>query len=466
VNLRARTEPVAPARIDKRFVSRISLVAALGGFLFGLDIVLLSGAILFLKKEFRLNELQEGFTMTSAMLACFFGPSLGGWLSDRLGRRKTLALAGILFGASAVGTALAGSITAFNVYRVVGGFGVGVACVVSPLYIAEIAPASIRGRLVTLNQLAIVVGALSSNVVAYYFSFSEDWRGMFAVQVGPIALFLVGLLFVPESPRWLVQRYRNAEALALLTRIAGESSARVEMAAIRDSMTQETGRFSELFAPGVRVALLIAVALAVFQQYTGVSVLQFYAPRVFQQAGFARASDAIAVTLILNVWNLLCTVTALWLVDLVGRRLLLLQGIFGMAVGHTLMALFFQAGVTGVAVPLIMMLSVAAYITSLAPLAWLIMSEIFPNRIRGRAMAVASTCLWIAAYSANLTFPVLTKSCEDRFGTAAGVFWLFAAVCVLAFFFCWFMVPETKGRTLEEIGSSWTRPSPVTQADQ
>jgi sugar porter (SP) family MFS transporter len=448
---------ITPERINRRYVSLISIVAALGGFLFGLDIVLMSGAIIFLTKEFHLNEIQEGFTMTSAMLACFVGPSLGGWLSDRLGRRRTLALAGALFAASAVGTALARSIVEFNVFRVVGGFGVGVACIVSPMYIAEISPPSIRGRLVTLNQLAIVIGALASNVVAYYFSFSENWRGMFAAQLVPVALFLLGLLLVPESPRWLVLRKRDAEAFALLERIAGGSTARAEIAAIRDSTDRPTAKLADLFAPGIRTALLIAVALAVFQQYAGVTVLQFYAPRIFQQAGFARASDAIGVTMILNVWNLLCTVTALWLVDRLGRRPLLLLGLIGMAVGHVLMGLFFYYHRTGVAVPLVMMLSVAAYVTSIAPLAWLIMSEIFPNHVRSRGMALASTALWVASYTANLAFPALTKAFEERFGSTAGVFWVFASVCLVALLFCWLAVPETKGRTLEEIGKSWTQ---------
>jgi sugar porter (SP) family MFS transporter len=460
------TEPaVTTEQINRKYVWLISLVAALGGFLFGLDIVLISGAIIFLKKDFALNEIQVGFTMTSAMLACFVGPSLGGYLSDRLGRRKTLALAGALFAASAVGTALARSVVEFNVYRVVGGFGVGVASVISPMYLAEISPPSIRGRLVTLNQLAIVIGALASNVVAYYFSFSGNWRGMFAAQLVPVALFLLGLLFVPESPRWLVQRKRDAEAFALLKRIAGESSARAEIDAIRDSVGRPTdkragrpaGRFTDLFAPGVRTALFVAVALAVFQQYAGVTVLQFYAPLIYQQAGFAQESDAIGVTMIVNVWNLLCTITALWLVDRLGRRPLLLQGLIGMAVGHVVMGLFFHFHITGVAVPLVMMLSVAAYVTSIAPLAWLIMSEIFPNHVRGWAMAVASTALWVAAYTANLAFPVLNKSFEERYGSAAGVFWVFASVCLVALLFCWFAVPETKGRTLEEIGESWTQ---------
>jgi SP family arabinose:H+ symporter-like MFS transporter len=267
----------------------------------------------------------------------------------------------------------------------------------------------------------------------------------------------VGLLFVPESPRWLVQKDRDTDALALLTRIAGAPEARTEITAIRKSMTQETGTLAELFAPGVRTALLVAVALAVFQQYAGVTVLQYYAPSIFQQAGFAEASEAIGVTLILNIWNLLCTVTALWLVDRLGRRPLLLQGLLGMALGHVLMGLFFHLHITGVAVPLVMMLSVAAYVTSIAPLAWLIMSEIFPNRIRGKAMALASTSLWVAAYTANLVFPVLTKSFDDRFGSTAGVFWLYAVVCLLAFWFSWGYVSETKGRTLEEIADSWAK---------
>jgi sugar porter (SP) family MFS transporter len=447
-----------PVWIDWGYLALISAVAAVGGFLFGLDICLMSGAILFLEEEFQLDALQKGFTMTSAMFTCFIAPFLGGWVSDRIGRRWTLALAGLLFAVSAAGTATAGSITEFNLYRLVGGFGVGVACVISPMYIAEISPAAVRGRLVTLNQLAIVVGAVAAALVAYSFSSTGAWRAMFASQLVPVAVFMAGLLFVPESPRWLVQRGRDQDALELLTRISGEASASGEIKGIRESFHQQGGRLADLVAPGIRVALLIAIALAVLQQFSGVSVLQSYAPSIFKGAGYEEKSSAIGVNVIMRAWDLACTVAALWLVDLVGRRPLLLLGTLGMALGLAIMGNFFYFHIKGFWVPSTMMLASASYLTSLAPLTWLIMSEIFPNHIRSKAMGVASIALWLSAYAATLGFPILTEGFEERFGSPAGVFWLFAGVCVLAFLFCWRMVPETKGKTLEEIGRWWSSP--------
>jgi sugar porter (SP) family MFS transporter len=451
--------PEVPEHTSNRYVHLISVVAAVGGFLLTYDIVIMSGAIIFMKDEFHLSSVAVGFAMTSAMIACFFSPSFGGWLSDRLGRKKTLFLAAALFGLSAIGTALPRNIVEFNIFRIIGGFGVGAACIVSPMYIAEISPAPIRGRLVLLNQLANVVGALASYLVAYSLSFSGNWRWMFGSTAIPVAIFLCGLIFVPESPRWLVQKNREPEASAILSKIGGAESARLEMVAIRESLIEKTCKLADLLKPGIRIALLIAVGLAVLQQFDGVTVLIFYAPMIMQQAGFPKASEAIRVTMIVGIWNLVCTVVAVWLVDRIGRRPLLLFGTLGMALGLVLMGVFFHLHITGAVVPLVMMIAVAAYVMSIAPVAWLIMSEIFPNHMRGKGMAVASTALWISAFAANMIFPVMTEYSEKHFGSAAGAFWVFAAVCLGTFVFCWRLVPETKGRTLEEIGKSWTTPS-------
>lgn len=453
-------EPEAAAARPKSssnlYVYLISLVAAVGGFLLTYDVVIMSGAIIFLKKEFNLSPLGVGFAMTSAMIACFFSPSFGGWLSDTLGRKKTLLLAAGLFGISAIGTALAHNIMEFNVFRILGGFGVGAACIVSPMYIAEVSPPAIRGRLVLLNQVANVVGEIVSYLVAYYLSFSGDWRWMFGSTVVPVACFTAALLFVPESPRWLVRKNREQEAFDILNRIHGGQSAREEMVAIRASLVEKTCRLKDLLMPGIRIALLIAIGLAVFQQLDGVTVLIFYAPTIMQQAGFPEASQAIRVTMIIGVWNLICTLAAVWLIDRVGRRPLLLYGTLGMAAGLTAMGIFFHLHIKGPIVPFVMMIAVAAYVMSMAPVTWLIMSEIFPNHMRGKGMAVASTALWIASFGANFLFPVITDFSEKHFGSAASAFWLFAVVCLITFVFCWSLVPETKGRSLEEIGRSWT----------
>ncbi|MGH9529774.1 MAG: sugar porter family MFS transporter [Terriglobales bacterium] len=377
-------------------------------------------------------------------------------MSDRLGRKKTLLWAAGLFGVSALGTAFPSNITEFNAFRILGGFGVGAACIVSPMYIAEISPAAIRGQLVLVNQLANVVGALASYLVAYFLSFSGNWRAMFGSTAVPVVLFIVALLFVPESPRWLMQKQREREAFDVLNRVGGPDNAKSEMAAIRQSLVEKSCKLKDLLKPGIRIALLIAVGLALLQQLDGVTVLIFYAPMIMQQAGFPKASEAIRITMIVGCWNLLCTLVAIWLVDRAGRRPLLLFGTLGMAVGLIVMGIFFELHITGVLVPCVLMFAVAAYSMSIAPVTWLIMSEIFPNHMRGKGMAVASTALWVASFGANLLFPVMTEYSEKYFGSAAAAFWVFAIVCIGTFVFCWRLVPETKGRSLEEIGQSWT----------
>jgi SP family arabinose:H+ symporter-like MFS transporter len=445
-------------------VHLISVIAAVGGFLLTYDIVIMSGAIIFLKREFNLTPAEVGFAMTSAIIACFFSPSLGGWLSDKLGRRKTLLWAAALFALSAIGTALPKNMTEFNLFRILGGVGVGAACIVSPMYIAEIAPAAIRGRLVLINQVSNVVGALISYVVAYALSFSGNWRWMFGSTAIPAIVFLTGLAFVPESPRWLRQKGRIQEALKNLRRMVGEGEALAEMKAMDELVGPATSSFSDLLRPGIRMALFIAIALAVLQQLDGVTVLIFYAPTIMQQAGFPKASEAIFVSLIIGGWNLLCTLTAVWLVDRWGRRPLLLFGTLGMAVGLIVMGIFFAMHITGIVVPITMMLAVAAYSMSMAPVTWLIMAEIFPNRLRAKGMAIASTALWIADFIASFSFPVMTASFERNFGSAAGAFWVFALICLGTLVFCWRMVPETKGRTLEEIEKWWLVGAPAREA--
>src|SRR5262245_44304213 len=432
---------------------RIALVAALGGFLFGYDISIISGALIFLKSEFNLDPYQQGFAVSSAAIGCIVGPLAAVALSDAIGRRRTLIVAAVLLGGSALGTALPKDMFQFNLFRIVGGVGVGLASVVSPMYIAEMAPARLRGRLVSVNQLAIVTGLFIAIVVSYALSFSGSWRWMFASTALPAACWIAGLTFLPESPRWLVARSREREALALLARSEGPAQSEAALREIQESIAEETGGLAELFQPGMRIALLVAVMLAILQQMTGVSILLVYAPTIFKSAGFTAASDAIWQAIPLNVWNIICTAAAFWLVDRLGRRPLLLIGTTGMAVGLFVMGLCFQFHWSGYPVVVVMFLCVGAYVSSLAPLAWLIMAEIFPTRIRGRAMSIAGVALWLSFLIGSLVFPPLTSFFERNYGSPAGVFWLFAAVCVFAFVFSWRLVPETKGRTLEEIAA-------------
>jgi sugar porter (SP) family MFS transporter len=444
---------------SKAYVYLISLVAAVGGFLFGFDLSIISGAVLFLQKQFSLTAAQLGFAIGSASLGCLTGPFVAGWFSDKLGRKKSLILADVLFGICAVGTAATGGMREFNIYRIIGGIGVGMASVVSPMYIAEVAPARIRGRLVTLNQLAIVIGSTSSIVVSYLLSFRGNWRAMFASALVPVLILLVGLSLVPESPRWLVQKNRETEALDILTRVDGRDNAALVIQEIKETTRAESGGISELFQPGIRTALLIVVSLGIFQQWTGVSPLTFYAPIIFQRAGFTGASDALLQTIIFNVFNFACTVTALLLVDRVGRRPLLLLGTAGMALGQLLMGTFFHFNLIGIFVVLAMFLCIGTYAMSLAPLTWLIMSEVFPPRIRAKGQSAGSLAVWIATFSSNQALAPMMHHLERRFGSPAGIFWIFAAICGAALLFGWRMVPETKGKSIEAIGKSWTKSS-------
>jgi sugar porter (SP) family MFS transporter len=443
--------------VNSSYVYLISLVAAIGGFLFGYDISIISGAIIFMKQEFHLEGASLGFVMSSAQIGCVFGAVFGGKISDFLGRKKSLFYATLLFGISTLFTAVAPNIPVFNIFRLIGGLGIGLMSIVSPMYIAEVAPSAIRGRLVTLNQFAICIGLFSADIVSYFLSFDLGWRWMFASQSVPILLFIGGLFVIPESPRWLVEKERNNEAYNVLKRINGESVAKVEMKEISDSIHQESGKFSELFRKGMRLALIIAVCLAFFQQWAGGTPLLLYSPIIFQKAGFTQASDAILQAAILAGWLVICTAVALWMVERVGRRQLLIFGSLAMGLGMLCTSLFFIFKLEGFMLLFMMFLSIGAYSVSLAPLVWLIMAEIFPTRIRGVAMSIASVVLWISTVMVNQTFPILSNLSEKTLGTDAGVFLIYAFACVATAIFVWRMLPETKGKTLEEISAFWMK---------
>src|SRR6266545_290053 len=337
--------PDAPAHAEVQttgYAFRVAVVAALGGFLFGYDISIISGALIFLKTEFTLDTYQQGFAVSSAAIGCIAGPLVAVALSDVIGRRRTLVVAAVLLGVSALGTALPRDMLQFSLFRIIGGVGVGLASVVSPMYIAEMAPARLRGRLVSVNQLAIVIGLFMAIVVSYALSFSGSWRWMFASTALPVLCWIAGLTFLPESPRWLVAKGREVEALGLLTKSEGPAQSAAALSEIKESIAEETGGLAELFQPGMRMAVLVAVMLAVLQQMTGVSILLVYAPTIFKSAGFTAASDAIWQAIPLNVWNIACTALAFWLVDRLGRRPLLLIGTTGMAVGLIIMGLCFH----------------------------------------------------------------------------------------------------------------------------
>lgn len=433
----------------------IVLVAAVGGFLFGYDLSLISGAIIFLKVEFGLTPFWFGAVAGSAILGCPFGPLVGAWMADAFGRKTTLIVSAILFLASAVGCAVAGGMAEFIVWRFVGGMGVGLASTVSPMYIAEVSPPHLRGRLVVVNQLAIVIGLSLSVFVAYVLSFGGHWRLMFATQLLPVGCLLAGLLLVPESPRWLAMQGNSQAALAVLRRINGQQRAEEEMGEIQAELGEESGGFSELLRPGVRAALMVGVALMVFSQINGVNMILLYTPTLFMEAGITAAPDAILNSVYIDGWITLCTVIAFWLTRRFGRRPILIYGTLAMAVGHLLMFLNFAYRLPTALTLAAMLAPTGAFTLTLAPLSWVVLSEIFPNRVRGKAMSIAVCAMFASSYVTVNVFPLVLDWFRRGFGQPGGTFLIFAGVCLSCSLFVGLTLPETKDKTLEEIGALW-----------
>jgi SP family arabinose:H+ symporter-like MFS transporter len=437
----------------------IAFVASLGGFLFGYDLVIISGAQIFLRDQFKLTLAQFGFATSSAMLGCIVGPASGARLCDRFGRKFTLVMAATLFAISAVGTALAENIFIFNVFRIIGGVGVGLASLASPMYIAEIAPAKNRGRLGLMYQLAITIGAVAATIVSYYLAKyaapTVCWRWMFASVIVPVAAFSILLIRVPASPRWLVEKNRFEEAYSILAEIAGEEKARQELLEMRSTLHSEAGTLAELFQPGMRAALFTGIILAVLNNWTGWTGIAFYLPTLFQRAGFANASDAIAQNVLVMGGNVFLTLLSIWLVDRTGRRPLWIICSIAMCMFLAFTGMVFQFDMIGRVVVLMIFLCAAPHAIGLGPLPWLMMSEIYPTRLRAKAVSVSTTFLWVAAFSGPFAFPLLQSRSEQMFHTIAGVFWLYAVICLFSFFWGWKSLPETKGRSLENISESW-----------
>jgi SP family arabinose:H+ symporter-like MFS transporter len=433
----------------------VALVAAAGGFLFGFDLSIASGALPFLKEQFGLDAAGEGLAMSSAIFGSIAGPLAGMWLADRVGRRNTLWVAAACFLASAIGTALPRTILEFNVWRAVGGIGVGLAAMTSPMYIAELSPPRLRGRLVTVNQLAIVIGINLAVISSWLLSFGGHWRWMFASEIPAIIALMAGLLFVPESPRWLAAKGRDDEALDVLGRINGPDAAARELADIRGELTEESGTFAELFQPGIRTAVVVGVILMIYQQVNGVNMMLLYGPSILQNAGIGSASDAIFFTIFLNLFILVATIVAFGLVRRFGRRQILMAGVTGMAAGHLLMAAnFFRGGSPFVSLAA-MALAAASFTLSLAPVGWIVVSEIYPNRIRATALAVVCFLLYLASFLCAQYFPMLTAACEKRMGHPGAAYLIFAGICLSCVAFVWRWLPETKDLPLEKIGRFW-----------
>jgi SP family arabinose:H+ symporter-like MFS transporter len=444
----------------------VAFIAATGGFLFGYDLNVIVGAQPFLRAEFDMSATEFGFAVSSALLGCLAGPLFGGWLCDYIGRKRTLMVSALLFGISAIGTAIPDTLTEFNIYRFIGGIGVGLASVTSPMYLAEIAPARSRGKIVTLNQFAIVAGSLFAIILSHYLAVhlpkETSWRWMFGSEVVPVIIFFIALMFVPFSPRWLAEKGREAEALQVLTRFNGAEAAQAEMEDIHRSLEEEQGGFGELLRPGMRMALLVGIGVAALNQWAGWPPISFYMSTIFQKAGFEQATDALFQSVIANVANLFFTIVGFLLVDRVGRRPLWIVCSLLMAFATFLLGLFFVMGVTGTPILIAVLISAAAYATALGPLAWLIIAEIFPTRIRARAMCVCTIALWIMSFAVTQATPMLFEFFEQRTGSPGYTFWIYSVVCLLSFLFGIIFIPETKNKTLEEISDQWLTNEPTT----
>ncbi len=454
------------ADINWRYLWLISGVAALGGLLFGWDWVVIGGAKPFFQRYFELtSQAQIGWANSCALVGCLVGAMVAGTLSDRFGRKRLLIISACLFAVTSVGNALATNFSIFIFWRMLGGVGIGLASNLSPMYIAEVAPAAMRGRLVSVNQLTIVIGVLAAQIINWslvrglpagatdefirtsWFG-QAGWRWMFGLTAVPAVFFFLGMLGVPESPRWLAKNGRSEQALAILTKIGGVAYGRAAMAEIQS--TRAIGeiqrvQFRELLAPKMIRVLVLGVTLAVFQQWCGINVIFNYAEEIFKAAGYDIASVLSNIAWTGSV-NLGFTFVALGTVDRLGRRPLMLFGAAGLAVIYTIMGACYAHGVTGLPVLLLVLAAIACYSMSLAPVTWVVISEIFPNRIRGAAMSVAVCALWIACFILTYTFPLLNATLG-----AAGTFWLYAVVCALGFVFILGKLPETKGKSLEEL---------------
>jgi len=447
---------------ETRLVYLATAVAALGGMLFGYDIGVISGAILFIKTEFSLTSGVEEIVVSSVLLGSLIGAIVGGMLADRLGRRTLLIATALVFGLGAIGAALAPGTPWLIAGRIVAGSAIGIASFVAPLYISEIAPVAIRGRLVSINQVALTVGIVISYMVDYAFAGAQAWRWMFAMALIPAAAFGIGLIFIPDSPRWLAARGQLAQARAVLKRIRNPKEVEGELGRIQRGAAQQQGHWSELFRPPLRPAMIVGVGLAIAQQLTGINTVIYYAPTILRFAGLSSASVAILASVGIGVVNVVLTLVAMQLIDRVGRRPLLLVSLAGMTLSLFVLGMSFAlprlSGLLGWIAVSSLMVYVGSFAMGLGPVFWLVLSEIYPLRIRGRAMSVGTVANW----SANLVVALSFLSLTQVLGKSA-TFWLYAVISIGAWLFAFFLVPETKGRTLEEIEAHWRtgKPSPT-----
>ena len=453
---------------DSRYVWMVSVVVALGGFLFGWDWVVIGGAKPFFESFFKLTEpALVGWANSCALIGCLAGAVLAGFLSDRLGRKRLLIVAALLFGTTSVGNALSPTFAIFIAWRILGGVAIGLASSLSPMYISEISPAPMRGRLVSINQLTIVAGILVAQVLDWWlvrglppgatdefirhsWFGQEGWRWMFGLTAVPSVLFFVGMLFVPESPRWLEKWGHSGRSRAILARIGGAAYADNSLREMKASLSAERHqalRLAELLEPRMRRVLTLGILLAVFQQWCGINVIFNYAEEIFRAAGYDISSVLSNIAWTGSV-NLVFTFVALGAVDKRGRRPLMLVGAGSLALIYGALGACYFSGVKGLPMLLLVLAAIGCYAMSVAPVTWVIISEIFPNRVRGAAMSLAVASLWTACFILTYTFPLLNAGLGP-----AGTFWLYSLICAAGFAFVWAKLPETKGKSLEQLES-------------
>src|ERR671916_2160451 len=454
---------IGDAASRRKFVNTAAAITATGGLLFGYDTGVISGALLFIREDFApLSPFLEGIIVSTLLVGAVVGAISGGPLPDRFGRRPAVLLAAVIFGLGALAVAFAPSVAFIVLGRFLLGLGVGLASMIVPLYIAEIAPASRRGALVSLNQLMITIGILLSYIVGVIFTPIEGWRYMFGVAIIPALVLGIGMFSVPESPRWLFEHGRVDKAREVLGRSRSPEEIDQELREMQDIKNQEGNQervsYAELLAPFVRPALIIGIGLAIFQQITGINTVIYYAPTILQGVGFSEGGAIAATALGVGVVNVGFTILAVRIIDRAGRRPLLLIGLVGMTISLALLGPVFASGATGddasvlagVLATSCLAVYIASFAISLGPVFWLMISEIYPLRIRGTAMSVASIANWGSNFLVALTFPVLLAALGG-----ATLFWLFAVLGIVAWVFIYFRVPETKNRTLEEIEASF-----------